>query len=127
MSSDYSQSEFLRQAPNHFFRRAGVFKKLKVDGILLLLILVLLSSSLFILYSAANQSEQYFWNQFQYIGLGLLVMFVTAQIPIRLWQEWGWVLYILGVILLLLVLFFGDSSKGAQRWLSIGGIAFSTL
>ncbi len=97
-----------------------IVKRLRIDGMLLLLILCLLSISLLMLYSTSGTNDPYFWSQLKFIIVGLLTMVVVAHIPILFWQEWSWVAYIGTLGLLLAVLFFGDESKGAQRWLNIG-------
>src|SRR5699024_2441081 len=57
------------------------------------------------------------------VGIGFTVLLVLAQIPPRVFRFWAPVLYSIGLVLLLLVLFVGTQKKGAQRWLTIPGIA----
>jgi cell division protein FtsW len=52
---------------------------------------------------------------------GFAVMNVVANIYHGLYQRWSRLLYIVSIILLLLVLFFGVTSGGAQRWIPIPG------
>jgi rod shape determining protein RodA len=49
---------------------------------------------------------------------------VVAQVPPRLLRFWAPWIYGAGVLLLLAVMFFGEISKGAQRWLQVGGLRF---
>jgi rod shape determining protein RodA len=64
------------------------------------------------------------WRQTVRFGLALVAMIALAQVSpkyLRLWAPW---IYALGVLLLLIVMFAGDASKGAQRWLDLGVIRF---
>lgn len=91
----------------------------------LVLSLVLLSSvGLFILYSASGEDMQTIYRQSTRIGLGLVVMFFMAQISPQTWKRWTLGLYVTGVVLLVAVMIFGDTSKGAQRWLDLGLLKF---
>jgi len=56
--------------------------------------------------------------------LALVVMLVMAQIPPRVLKAWAVPLYVTGIILLIAVIFFGVSGKGAQRWLDLGVFRF---
>ena len=51
-------------------------------------------------------------------------MLVVAQIPPLLLMRSAPILMVLGIVLLILVLFFGSYSGGAQRWLNLGFIKF---
>ena len=93
-------------------------KRHYIDWWLLLFIVLLMAYGLVILHSAGG------WilvkKQMVRLTLGLFVMIVFAQIkPEKLAGITPW-LYILTVILLIAVFFFGVQSKGAQRWLKIG-------
>jgi rod shape determining protein RodA len=52
--------------------------------------------------------------------VAFVVMFVMAQIPLHQLQRLAVPLYTLGVALLLAVMWFGITKKGAQRWLDLG-------
>ena len=47
-------------------------------------------------------------------------MWVAALIPPTMWMKLAPVVYSVGVVLLLGVEFFGETSKGATRWLDLG-------
>src|SRR5262245_257609 len=54
------------------------------------------------------------------LGAALLVMWVTAHMrPQRLYSL-AMPLYVVGVLLLVAVALFGETSKGATRWLNLG-------
>jgi len=77
-----------------------------------------------ILYSASGQNEALLFRQALRFGLALVAMIALAQVSpkyLRLWAPW---VFAAGVILLLVVMFVGDATKGAQRWLDLGVIRF---
>lgn len=56
--------------------------------------------------------------------LGVIVMTVVAMIDYSFLLQFAWVYYALANVLLIAVIFWGSSSLGAQRWLTIGGFRF---
>lgn len=87
----------------------------------LLAILVLMSLlGLTVMHSAVGGTDWRFADQSRHFLLAFLVMWVVAVIPLpRLMQLAPW-FYVAGVVLLLGVEFFGETSKGATRWLDLG-------
>lgn len=91
-----------------------------LDPVLFLLLFILMSLGLGVFYSAADQNLHLVRSQFLHICVGFIVLFTVAQVPpSKLARLAPWV-YGTGIILLIAVIFVGDSSKGAQRWLDIG-------
>jgi rod shape determining protein RodA len=93
-------------------------KRHYVDWWLLVLIVLLMAYGLVVLYSAGG------WilvkKQMIRLALGMVVMLLLAQFkPEKLAGITPW-LYLITILLLLAVLFFGYESKGAKRWLYIG-------
>jgi len=99
-------------------------QKLHLDFPLLLGIIALTTFSLIIIYSASGQDMGMMERQISRILLASIVMLILAQIPPRHFEFWAPYLFVLGIILLLGVLFFGTISKGAQRWLDLGFVRF---
>jgi rod shape determining protein RodA len=60
-------------------------------------------------------------KQAVYFALGLLVMVIGMSIPTHIFQRYAFVIYALGVALLLAVDTVGVVVKGSQRWLDLGG------
>ncbi len=58
--------------------------------------------------------------QFINIGVALAVMRIVAQVPPQRLMHLALPAYLIGMLLLIAVFFFGVSSKGAQRWLNLG-------
>ncbi len=57
-----------------------------------------------------------------YVFLGLLVLLIIAQIPMRFWQKIDALLLLLGVLVLIMVLIpgIGHEVNGSRRWLNLG-------
>jgi rod shape determining protein RodA len=100
------------------------YKFFKIDTPLLILLVLLSSLGLLILYSSSGGSLNLVYRQMIHLGLATSVMLVIAQIPPIIMLRASPILMILGVFLLILVLFFGSSGGGAQRWLDVGLVRF---
>ena len=100
------------------------YKFFKIDTPLLILLVLLSSLGLLILYSSSGGSLNLVYRQMIHLGLATSVMLVIAQIPPIIMLRASPILMVLGVFLLILVLFFGSSSGGAQRWLDVGLVRF---
>ncbi|WP_113907391.1 rod shape-determining protein RodA [Aliidiomarina celeris] len=94
--------------------------KLHIDGPLFLALMALSVISLFVIYSAGGQDSGLVIRQLVRIGVSFGVLFVVAQINPMRYRGWAVFIYLVGIALLVAVLFFGVSGKGAQRWLDIG-------
>lgn len=122
-----NQGDFVRrlQQPGAgLYTSSSGWQKLHIDVLLLLLLMLLTGLGLVVLYSASGGSEYYVKRQATWLGLGFLVMFVVAQVSPRLLARWALLPWVVGVIMLTAVIFFGYGAKGAQRWLEIGGFRF---
>ena len=122
-----NSTDFLRQLPDstaHFSRVDNIWRRMHVDPILLLLLMVLSLLGLFVLFSASGQSLSVMKRQIVFFIIAYCTLFTVAQIDLKFLIRWAPWFYGLGVILLLLVYFFGVNAKGAQRWLSLGFIRF---
>lgn len=76
--------------------------------------------SVLAVYSAAHDDPDRFVGHMRNLFLALALMLVLAQIPAMQFQKAAVPLYSLGLVLLLAVEFFGETAKGATRWLDIG-------
>src|SRR5699024_6204722 len=119
------QQEYLRQLPGQSLstNNSSFLARFHLDTPLLLNLFVLASFGLFILYSATNGNYDAVTTQATRVGIGFTVLLVLAQIPPRVFRFWAPALYSIGLTLLVLVLLVGTQKKGAQRWLTIPGIA----
>jgi cell division protein FtsW len=82
------------------------------------------SASLHLGVKMANDSWYYPIRQLVHIGLGLLLGWGVATVPMRVWERFGSPLFLVGLGLLVIVLIPGLGIKvnGSVRWLSIGGL-----
>lgn len=101
----------------------GLRKVLYLNWALILLLTAVASYGFLMLYSVAGGSfEPWLDPQLKRFGMGLLVMFVVAMVPIWFWRNISPLAYLVSVALLVYVDFFGSIGKGAQRWIDLGFI-----
>lgn len=103
-------------------RRATLLQRLHIDGWLLLILLALAAGGLFVLYSASGKNWDILLKQASSFGLGLLAMFIVAQIEPRFMARWVPLAYLAGTSMLLYVELFGYTAMGATRWIHIPGL-----
>ncbi|MFZ9812239.1 MAG: FtsW/RodA/SpoVE family cell cycle protein, partial [Burkholderiaceae bacterium] len=80
----------------------------------------LVGLSLLAVYSASHHDPERFFSHTRNLALAGLVMFILAQIPSNWLQKTAIPLYVIGLLLLLAVELFGQTTKGATRWLDLG-------
>ena len=105
-----------------------------VDVPFLVILLVLLAVGLTMLYSASSaqsaydtgyvSTTRYLQKQAVCAVIGLVGMAVMSRLPADFWYRMAWPLYGVSIVLLLLVLLFGQSVNGARRWINIAGLQF---
>lgn len=66
----------------------------------------------------------YLTRQAIWVGIGIAVMVALAAFNYRTLVDLGLVLYLVGIALLVLVLFFGTERGGARGWFAVGAFAF---
>ena len=88
----------------------------------LVIYMVVLTIIGILLIGSAKESVQ---NK-QIVGfiMGLIIMIALSLIDYSFLLKFVWIYYIGMLVLLLLVIFAGDDSHGAQRWFEIAGIRF---
>lgn len=96
--------------------------RLHLDLPLLIALLLVSGLGLLVLYSASGEDVDSVVRQLVRLGIGFGVLLAFAQLPPRTYRYWAIPVFSLGLLLLVLVLFFGTVSNGAQRWLSIPGV-----
>lgn len=107
-------------AANSHKARSSLLWRLHLDVPLLLGLLALMAFSLLVVYSAGGESFRLVEKQAVRFGAGLVVMLLLAQVAPRTLKEWAPLFYVVGIVFLIAVLLFGESSKGAQRWIDLG-------
>jgi len=91
-----------------------------IDSTLMTLISSALVVGLFTLYSASGQNIILVLNQLLYIVLGLILLLITASTHPKYYEKFALPIYISGLLLLSAVMFAGQFSHGAKRWLNLG-------
>ncbi len=115
-----------RPAPmNVAFERPSIWQRVVpvftgFDGPLSLAILLLAGAGMLTMYSAGFDHGTRFVDHGRNMLIAFGILFVVAQIPPQRLMRLAVPLYVLGVILLLAVEFFGITKKGATRWLNVG-------
>lgn len=110
---------------SHALRRpTSVLQRLHIDLPLLLGLILVTCFGLVVLYSASGQDLHYVKRQAVFFCIAYVAMFIVAQIRLNTFEIWAPWFYGFGLLLLLMVIFFGVGAKGAQRWLSVGGFRF---
>lgn len=105
-------------------KQESLAQKVHIDAPLLLGILALSLIGYVVLYSASSQNMDMIIRRSIHLTTALVVMFAIAQIPpARLSGASLW-FYLVSLGLLVMVLFFGEMGKGAQRWLGLGPFRF---
>ncbi|MDR3541786.1 MAG: rod shape-determining protein RodA [Desulfosporosinus sp.] len=95
-----------------------------LDFLFILFTFLLLAASLFILSTASINVDKtsplhYVKEQAYWIMSGISISAVLAVIDYQKWRRLRWWIYALNLILLLAVVFIGNSAKGATRWIQI--------
>jgi rod shape determining protein RodA len=98
--------------------------RLHMDVPLLIGLVVLAAIGFVVLYSAGGQSMDILSRHAIRLVIAFGVMFVLAQIAPGHYQYWSPWIYAIGLIMLIMVLGFGQFGKGAQRWLDLGIVRF---
>ena len=104
--------------PIKFFKP---FKLRDYDFFLIVLVAGIAAIGVF----AVGSAEPSLFNKQMYGAIvGFAVMIILSFIDYHFILKFYWVIYGINIALLLMVLFMGDSSHNAQRWLKIGSIKF---
>ena len=101
----------------------GLRKLLHMNWALLLVITAIAGIGWLMLYSIAGGNFD-LWAKPQMLryGLGFALLIVISILPVWWWRLMSWPAFTVGMILLLIVEFFGTVGMGAQRWIDLGFI-----
>lgn len=96
---------------------------------LFIVIILLLTVSIVAIYSASyvpvtDTFRSFYIKQIYWSIIGLGAFFFFSFINYKTVVKWSYVLYVLGIVVLIIVLFKGHIGMGAQRWINIGGFRF---
>ena len=100
----------------------------RIDVVLLVLLVLVCGMGLLNLFSGSlslhnilhSHSQSPFIKQAVFMAAGLGICFMLQFLDYQLLQKWNWLIYGLGIVLLLVVDAVGHSAGGAQRWINLG-------
>ena len=100
-----------------------------IDWVLFIAVMLLSLIGLVIIYSTSFSLESSpdflnFKKQILFIGAGIGLMFGLTKLDYRAWWNYTGFLYIIGIVLLILVLLFGQKVRGVTSWFSFGAFSF---
>ncbi|HJY38577.1 MAG TPA: rod shape-determining protein RodA [Steroidobacteraceae bacterium] len=103
---------------------AQLLLALHLDGPLFVALCLVSAVGSIVLFSASGRSIPMLEAHLVRFALGLVAMIMLAQIPPRLIRTIAPWAYVIGLVLLFIVMFVGDVTMGAQRWLDLGVVRF---
>ncbi len=94
---------------------------------LLLAVTAIGTIGILLIYSAVNAGienpqKALSTKQLIWFGIGYLIMFISVLFSYKNLDRWGMSIYVVCIIMLLCVLFFGKYVAGARRWLTLGSL-----
>ena len=94
--------------------------KLKaVDYFLIIIVAIIGSMSVFSIYSTESGNFSFYTKNHLTRFLVFFFMFlVLSFVRVSFWYRQAYIFYILGILLLLVVIFFGISASGSKRWIN---------
>lgn len=110
---------YLKWFKTEFLHRRRFFDK----GVMRAIILLSILSMLFV-FSATYQDNglYYLKKEIFWLAIGGITFLIFSTIDYRIYAKLSWGLYFFNILMLMSVYVIGKSAKGAQRWISIGGI-----
>ena len=106
--------------------RRALLRLSHLDIPLLCGVFAIIAVGLVALYSATDQNYHILIRQVLHLCIGAVVMLILAQIGPTQMARWVPWCYGMGVLLLVLVLFYG-TGRGAERWIDLAFFRFQTL
>jgi len=101
---------------------------LSFDWTLLILALAICSIGVLNIYSTGfsltSTKTPLYLKQIQWIVIGLFFMLVVIALDYRFLSHYAYAIHGVAIALLVLVIFYGYTTHGSQRWISLGGFSF---
>jgi rod shape determining protein RodA len=105
----------VRQVPT------GFRKLLYLNWPVIILLTAVAGVGFLMLYSAAGGSASPWMEaQVKRFSFGMALMVIVAMVPIWFWRNMAALAYLISLVLLVAVEFFGSTGMGAQRWIDLG-------
>src|SRR3546814_10723507 len=103
-------------------RQGGIKALTAFDWPLLALVILMAVIGMTIMLSGVEGLDWRFADQLRNFFIAFGLMWLVAMVPPPVLKRFAVPFYILGIVLLLGVEFFGETSKGATRWLDLGSV-----
>ncbi len=117
-----SSRDYVRSLPGGGLPAVRRLNNMHLDPLLLLTLLGVIAFGLVVLFSALGRDISAFDGQVIRMLLALAVMVIAAQFEPGFYLRWTPLLYGIGMVLLVVVIFAGVTVKGSQRWLEVPGL-----
>jgi cell division protein FtsW len=122
----------LRDAWQQFLQMPSVTDELTARRLLMFSVVCLVCLGTTMIGSASmpfaahtfDQPLYFIIRQLVYLVIGVLVAAIAVRIPLKIWFDQAFLLWIFTLGLLLLVLLVGANINGSKRWLSLAGVTF---
>lgn len=100
---------------------SGFRKLVYLNWPVIMLITAVACAGFIMLYSVAGGSaDPWMSAQIKRFGVGMVLMIGVAMVPIWFWRNISAVAFVVSLLLLIGVEFFGSVGMGAQRWIDLG-------
>ena len=70
------------------------------------------------------EQQSFYIKQLSWIGLSLVFFFIFISIDYKWFTQFAYIVFGLGIVLLMIVLVAGRTGMGAQRWINLGFMSF---
>jgi len=117
-----SGRDFVRSMPGGGLPGVRRLNNMHLDPLLLLALLGVIVFGLVVLFSALGRDISAFDGQVIRVVLALAIMVIAAQFEPGFYLRWTPLLYGVGMVMLVAVIFAGVTVKGSQRWLEVPGL-----
>ena len=117
-----SSRDYVRSLPGGGLPAVRRLNNMHLDPLLLLALIGVIAFGLVVLFSALGRDISAFDGQVIRMLLALAVMVIAAQFEPGFYLRWTPLLYGIGMVLLVVVIFAGVTVKGSQRWLEVPGL-----
>lgn len=101
-----------------------LIKYLNFDWLAMVAMLFLLTTGLVAIYSlsldSAVEGLNHFEKQVGFLVMGMAVFLLFSFLDYRTWRSYAGALYLVGIILMIAVLFFGKTIRGTTGWFDLG-------
>lgn len=107
-----------------------------MDWLLFIIYIILLFIGWLMIYTVGYKDDSDFsifdidyapGRQLLFVGLSLLLFFITTIIDWKFWRSFSYFIYLFSLILLVAVLIFGTTIKGATAWFTFMGFSFQPV